>query len=399
MLDVREAQRSQLRGVDRLTITPARWDAMIHALRLIADSADPIGSVMMRREISPGLILQKETTPLGVLLAIFESRPDAIPQVAALAIKSGNGIIMKGGPEASNTNNLLHQSLLASITEATTELNTEVPKSLVPMIPTTEDVAVYLELQKEIDLVIPRGSYKLVQSIERNTRIPVLGHSEGVCHLYLHSDADVETAIRVIKDAKLDSPSSSNSVDTVLINKELLDVHAKGIVRELQEAGIQIHADKLVLELVAQRGIRLPPISTSFHFEYGDNRLSMVAVSSVDEAIDHINSYGSGHTDGIISQDPAVASYFGSYVDSACVFHNVSTRYADGVKFGLGVEVGTNTNRIHARGPVGVESLMTTKWRLTSMKKNGHIVADYVPPPEDPGMAVKLGSATAVAKL
>jgi len=376
-LDLREAARNNTTGplLERLKLNQEKLRDLITGIRQIAEAEDPIGRVLSRTELAPGLLLQKETTPLGVLLVIFESRPDALPQLAALAIKSGNGLILKGGKEATNSNNVLHNIILDAIGEATRDCVEEVPRTLITLVQTRNDVAAFLELNKEIDLVIPRGSSKLVQTIQKTTKIPVLGHAEGVCHIYVHSDANLAMAQKIIVDAKLDYPAACNSVETLLIHKTLLEEHGKALIRGLVDAGIEIYADPFVFDLVTKRGVKVNPLKNSFHHEYSAPKLTVAVVDSLESAIDHINTHSSSHTDAIVCTDPAAAQAFMNAVDSSSVFWNASTRFADGYRFGLGAEVGISTSRIHARGPVGVEGLLTTKYKLVS--ESGHVAKEF----------------------
>jgi len=243
------------------------------------------------------------------------------------------------------------------------------------LVQSRDDVAAFLELNKEIDLVIPRGSSKLVQSIQKSTKIPVLGHAEGVCHIYVHDDANVDMAKKLIIDAKLDYPAACNAVETVLFHKGILEEHGKGIIRSLQEAGIEIFADRYIFDLVSKRGVKVQLLKSTFHHEYSAPKLTVAAVEGVDAAIEHINTHGSSHTDAIVCADAQVAQEFLNGVDSSSVFWNASTRFADGYRFGLGAEVGISTSRIHARGPVGVDGLLTTKFKLLS--NGGHVVKEF----------------------
>jgi len=340
----------------------------------IANSPDPVGKVIARTELAEDKpILEKQTCPIGVLLVIFESRPDALPQLAALSIKSGNGLLLKGGKEATRSNAILHKLVQLSIWEASSN---KVPNDLIGLVTSREDIDSLLQMEKYIDLIIPRGSSSLVQHIKKHTRIPVLGHAEGICHIYVHSDADIGKAISVIKDSKLDYPAACNSVETVLINHSLLESDSAFRLLKALTAKIELFAHESQKGIFEKLGISVLPL-TSYHHEYSDTKLTVSLVRNLSEAILHINNFGSGHTESIITEDKAVAEVFMKEVDSSCVFHNASTRFADGYRFGLGAEVGISTSRIHARGPVGVEGLLTTKWLLTSGAPGGHIVTDF----------------------
>lgn len=333
----------------RLALTPAKLRALADGLRSLAHADEPLGRVLRRTELAPGLELRQETSPLGVLLVIFESRPDALPQVAALALRSGNGLLLKGGREASRSNAVLH----AVLCEALAPL----PAEVLGLIHTREEVADLLALDSVIDLVIPRGSGALVRHIQTHTRIPVLGHADGICHVYVDAACDLDMAARIAVDAKADYPAACNAMETLLLHRQLVaDGGATRILAALQDAGVALFA-----------GPGAPgdlPRAPSLAHEYGDLACTVAVVDDVDEAIAHIAEHGSGHTDAVVTSDAGVARRFLDRVDSACVFHNASTRFADGYRFGLGAEVGISTSRIHARGPVGVDGLLTTRWKL-----------------------------------
>lgn len=328
------------------------------------------------------MILDKISCPIGVLLIIFESRPDCLPQIASLAIRSGNGLILKGGKEADKTNAYLYDLVCQAIVEGS---EGKVPASVIGLVKSRDDVNSLLKLDKYIDLVIPRGSNELVSYIQSHTMIPVLGHADGVCHIYLDKEAKEETAERIVYDAKLDYPSACNATETVLIHSHLLTTgFADRLLRLLRSKGIAIYGGPKALKI----GLAEQPV-TNFHTEYGDLKISIEVVESAQEAIDHINQYSSGHTECIVTENSAVAEDFLRQIDSACVFHNASTRFSDGYRFGLGAEVGIATGRIHARGPVGVEGLLTTKWLLRSHVPEGHIVAANVDPVHGPKNAAQ----------
>ena len=318
----------------RLKLTPAKIRTLAEGIRAIAASEEPIGRSLCKRELAEGLVLEQVAAPIGVLLVIFESRPDVLPQVAALAIKSGNGLLLKGGSEALRSNRCLHRI----VTEAAA------CEGLVGLVETRAQIADLLALDSVIDLVIPRGSNALVRHIQDNTRIPVLGHADGVCHVYVDEHADLDKALAVVLDAKCDYPSACNAMETLLVHSS---VDAAVFVRALEDAGVTVHQ-----------------APDDWHTEYGALECSLRLVDSIDVAIDHIHAHGSGHTEAILTEDASAARRFLDGVDAACVFHNASTRFADGYRFGLGAEVGISTSRIHARGPVGVEGLMTTRWKL-----------------------------------
>lgn len=318
----------------RLSLSHDRLDGLIAGIRSIAAAPDPVGRELRRTALADGLVLRQVTAPLGVVLVIFESRPDAVPQIAALALKAGCGLVLKGGSEAARSNRALH----AVIAEALGDL-----AGAVGLVEGREAVTELLALDHLIDLVVPRGSNELVRQIQASTRIPVLGHAAGVCHVYVDAAADPAMARAIAVDAKTDYPAACNAMETLLIHRDYPD--RDGLLAALRDAGVTL--------LEGPGGV-----------EYGDLRCDVVVVDGLDAAIDHIHRFGSGHTEAVVTGDPVVARAFLDRVDAACVFHNASTRFADGYRFGLGAEVGISTSRLHARGPVGVEGLLTTRWLL-----------------------------------
>eukprot|EP01010_Urceolus_cornutus_P001123 NODE_163_length_2143_cov_355.224928_g131_i0.p1 GENE.NODE_163_length_2143_cov_355.224928_g131_i0~~NODE_163_length_2143_cov_355.224928_g131_i0.p1 ORF type:complete len:648 (-),score=162.09 NODE_163_length_2143_cov_355.224928_g131_i0:146-2089(-) len=364
-LDLEDAARTNLDPhlLGRLKLTQAKLTTLSSGIAGIAASADPIGHVIARREVTEGLVLQQETAPLGVLLVIFESRPDALPQVLSLALRSGNALILKGGKEARHSN----QCLLDIINQA---LAPELGDHAFQLIQTREDVAALLSMDAYVNLVIPRGSNELVRSIQQSTKIPVMGHADGICHVYVDSSADLEKAKSLVIDCKTDYPSACNSMETLLLHESLLaDGRAEALLAALTSAGVTLYGGPR-----AVTALQLEPALSLSH-EYGTLEACVEIVDGVSEAIDWIARYGSSHTECIVAEDPETVNTFLRLVDSACVFHNTSTRFADGYRFGLGAEVGISTSRIHARGPVGVQGLLTTRWLLRS--KNIHTVAQH----------------------
>ena len=342
----------------RLPLSDSKLDALVQGIHAIAHQPEPLGRVLRATRLGDGLELEQVTAPIGALLVIFESRPDALPQIAALALRSGNGLVLKGGREARRSNRVLH----ALITEA---LAPDVPAGTIGLVEDRSEVSQLLELDGLLDLVIPRGSGALVRHIQQNTRIPVLGHAEGVCHVFLHAGADPEMARRIVLDAKLDYPAACNAMETLLIERSVANTAGRVAVEALREAGCALHGDN---ESARRYGI---VADADFRVEYGDKAASVAVVSDLEAAVAHVHQYGSGHTESIVTQDAEAARRFLDIVDSACVFHNASTRFADGYRFGLGAEVAISTGRIHARGPVGVDGLLTTRWRL---RGGGHTV-------------------------
>lgn len=335
---------------NRLKLDENKMRDMIQGVRDIAALEDPVGKMLFKRELDEGLILSKVSCPIGVLGIIFEARPDVISQISSLAIKSSNSVILKGGKESKNTNKKILEVINAAL--ATVE---GFPVNVVQQVFSRNDVAEMLKCDKYINLIIPRGGNSLVKFIKENTKIPVLGHASGICHIFVDESADVNMASKVVVDAKTQYPSACNAVETLLIHKNFKK------------------SDELLASLQLEE-IKLVSNPQCWDIEYGDKILSYKFVDSVDEAIEHINTFGSGHTDSIITANVENAEKFMNNVDSAGVYFNVSTRFADGFRYGFGAEVGISTNKTHARGPVGLEGLTIYKYKLTG---NGHIVDDY----------------------
>jgi len=343
----------------RLQLTPGKLSVLSEGLRSLADAEDPLGRVLRHTLLSEGLELTQESVALGVVLVIFESRPDVLPQLAGLALKSGNGLLLKGGKEAVRSNRVLHRVLVEA-------LEPDLPGGLLGLVETREAVADLLVLDDCIDLVVPRGSGEMVRAIQQGTRIPVLGHADGICHVFVDRAADPARAASILVDSKTDYPAACNAMETLLVHAEYGG--ALDLLKALRGAGV---------ELVG--GPRAAPTwglqpAASLAVEYGELTACVEIVESLEAAVDHIHAHGSGHTDCIVTEDGAAAARFLNGVDSACVFHNASTRFADGFRFGLGAEVGISTARIHARGPVGVDGLLTTRWRLVGQ---GDTVAPF----------------------
>lgn len=336
---------------NRLKLDENKMRDMIQGVRDIANLEDPVGKVIFKRELDEGLILSKVSCPIGVLGIIFEARPDVISQISALAIKSSNAVILKGGKESKNTN----KKILEIINSALDGIK-DFPKNVIQQVFSRDDVAQMLKCDDYINLIIPRGGNKLVKYIKSNTNIPVLGHASGICHIFVDESADINMASKIVIDAKTQYPSACNAVETLLIHKNFPK------------------ADELLASLQLEE-IKLISNPESWDIEYGDKILAYKFVDSVDEAIEHINTYGSGHTDSIITTNIQNAEKFMNKVDSAGVYMNASTRFADGFRYGFGAEVGISTNKTHARGPVGLEGLTIYKYKLSG---NGHIVDDYV---------------------
>ncbi|XP_038905634.1 delta-1-pyrroline-5-carboxylate synthase-like isoform X1 [Benincasa hispida] len=345
--------------ISRLALKPGKIKLLANSIRKLADMEEPIGRILKRSELASDLVLENVSCSLGVLLIVFESRPDALVQIAALAIRSGNGLLLKGGKEARRSNAALHKVITSAIPDT-------VGEKLIGLVTSREEIPDLLKLDDVIDLVIPRGSNKLVSQIKESTKIPVLGHSDGICHVYVDKSADMEMAKRIVSDSKVDYPAACNAMETLLVHKDLASNGGLiKLVTELRKEGVTLYGGKRASELLKIKE------ASSFHHEYNSLTCTVEIVDDVFAAIDHIHQHGSSHTDCIITEDQEVAEIFLNQVDSAAVFHNASTRFCDGARFGLGAEVGISTSRIHARGPVGVEGLLTTRWIL---RGSGQIV-------------------------
>ncbi len=357
----------------RLKLNAAKLREMVEQVRSVAALPDPLGRQLDAIELDdegpapgqPGLYLEKLSVPLGVLAVIFEARPDAVTQIAALAIKSGNAVLLKPGREVEHTATALVRVLREALTQA------NLPPDAIILILGRERVTELLAAHQYVDLVIPRGSKSLVEYVQANTRIPVLGHAEGVCHIYVDRAADEALALRVIDDAKTDYPAACNAVETVLVHRELAAEFLPRLAEHLRARGIALHGNDLVRALL--RGVEIEPVD-DWHTEYGELAISLGVVASLDAAIDHIHAHGSAHTESILTEDAAAAERFLREVDAASVIHNASTRFADGFRYGFGAEVGISTSKLHARGPVGLEGLTTYKYVL---RGQGHIAGDY----------------------
>ncbi|KAK0585183.1 hypothetical protein LWI29_024380 [Acer saccharum] len=338
--------------ISRLALKPGKISGLAKSIRVLADMEEPIGHILRRTELADGLILERTSCPLGVLLIVFESRPDALVQIAALAIRSGNGLLLKGGKEARRSNAILHKVITSAIPNT-------VGEKLIGLVTSREEIPDLLKLDDVIDLVIPRGSNKLVSEIKQSTKIPVLGHADGICHVYVDKSADMGMAKKIVLDAKIDYPAACNAMETLLVHNDLASQgRLNELIVELQCGGVQLFGGPRASNLLNISETR------SFHHEYNSLACTIEIVDDVHAAIDHIHQHGSSHTDCIVTEDQEVAKIFLRQVDSAAVFHNASTRFCDGARFGLGAEVGISTSRIHARGPVGVEGLLTTRWIL-----------------------------------
>ena len=349
----------------RLQLDEHKLRDAIAGVRDVGKLADPVGAVQVHREIDTGLTLKRVTCPLGVLGVIFEARPEAAIQIASLAIKSGNGVILKGGKEAIGSCEAIVKAIKQGL--STTAVNPDV----VQLVTTREETLELLKLDKYIDLIIPRGSNSFVRFVQENTRIPVLGHADGICHLYIDKNADMEKAVVITVDGKTHYPAACNAIETLLIHESVADVFLPPIAAALQSLNVELKGDEATREI-------LPNISvaedTDWETEYSDLILSIKVVDDLEQAIAHINHYGSKHTDAIVTEDEEAAANFLAMVDAAGVYHNCSTRFADGFRYGFGAEVGISTQQMPPRGPVGLEGLVTYKYQMVG---DGHIAASY----------------------
>ncbi|MWV65813.1 glutamate-5-semialdehyde dehydrogenase [Halorubrum sp. JWXQ-INN 858] len=395
--DVAAAEEALARGeytealVDRLKLDGTKVESIASMVESVAEQDDPLGETLTARELDDGLELYRVAVPIGVVATVFESRPDALVQIAALALKSGNAVILKGGSEASESNRVLYGIVREAAAEVVAARDADeadvdggandadggaadadagIPDGWAQLIEAHEEVDRLLELDDHVDLVMPRGSSEFVSYIQDNTQIPVLGHTEGVCHVYVDRDADLSMAADVAFDAKVQYPAVCNAVETLLVHDAVAEAFLPEIVERYEAAGVELRGDERTREIV-DVGAATPADWTA---EYGDLELSIKVVDDVYAAIEHVNANGSKHTESVLTEDASTAETFMTGVDAASVFHNASTRFADGYRYGLGAEVGISTGKIHARGPVGLEGLTTYKYYLEG---DGHLVATY----------------------
>ena len=347
----------------RLILSEGKLTQIVESVREVVRLPDPVGRRLLVRELDDGLVLTKLTVPIGVIGVIFESRPDALVQIASLGLKSGNAVILKGGSEARLSNRILFTLIREAVEAADPAF-----RDALQLVETREDVRQLLALDQLIDLMIPRGSGELVKSIQENTRIPVLGHAEGLCHLYVDKDAELSMAVELAYDAKCQYPAVCNAIETLLIHGEVAPQFLPRLAARLR--GVELRGDARTRAIIAARAVA----EADWRAEYNDLILAIRVVSCLEEAVAHINRYGSHHTDAIVTSDSAAARRFLAEVDSASVMWNCSTRFADGYRYGLGAEVGISTGKVHARGPVGLEGLTSTKYVLEG---SGQVVADY----------------------
>jgi glutamate-5-semialdehyde dehydrogenase len=353
----------------RLKLDATKLKGAILGVRDVGKLADPVGTIQIDRELDAGLIMQRVSCPVGVLGVIFEARPDAVIQIASLAIKSGNGVILKGGSEAINSCTVLVKAIKAGLEKS------QVSPDVIQILTTRSETTELLKLDRYVDLIIPRGSNEFVKYVQDNTRIPVLGHADGICHLYIDSEADLDKTIKIAIDSKTQYPAACNAIETLLIHQSIAHNFLPLIIDRLQTHKVKVKLDEIGHQLLGDKieNIELATMD-DWSTEYSDLMISIKIVPDFDAAIAHINTYGSRHTDCIVTEDSTTAKMFIDRVDAANVFHNCSTRFSDGFRYGFGAEVGISTQKMPPRGPVGLEGLVTYKYQITG---DGHIVKDY----------------------
>ncbi len=365
-LDLDNAQGLSSSMFNRLKLDENKLRDMIQGVRDIAQLSDPVNKEIWSREIAENMTLKKISCPIGVIGVIFEARPDVISQISALAIKSSNAVILKGGSEAENTNKIIFNLINDALSSVK-----DFPSNMINLVFTRDDVKELLDADEYVNLIIPRGSNSLVKYIKSNTKIPVLGHADGICHIYIDETADINKVLSICIDAKCQYPSACNAVETILVNKDISLSILPSLLFKFVENEVRVIGDENVQSIIPNVELAT---DADWKTEYSDKTVSIKIVQSLDEAISHINKYGSGHTDCIITENDLNAEKFMTFVDSAGVYKNASTRFADGFRYGFGAEVGISTNKTHARGPVGLEGLTIYKYKLFG---NGDIVADF----------------------
>jgi glutamate-5-semialdehyde dehydrogenase len=350
----------------RLRVDAAKLETLADGARQLASRADPLGTVLARRRLDEGLVLEQVRCPLGVLAVIFESRPDALVQIASLALRSGNAVLLKGGREAAESNRALAGVVRDSLEKA------GLPADAVQLLDDRSEVEALLGLERGVDLVVARGGKEFVEHVRARSRIPVLAHAEGVCHVFLHRSAEAAKAARIVVDSKVTYPAACNAVETLLWEPGA-EAALDASVAALRSAGVELRGDAPTR---ARHPEMTPATDADWGTEYGALVLAVARVPDLDGALAHIARHGSQHTEAIVAEDRDAAERFLAEVDASCVFHDASTRFADGYRFGLGGEVGIGTGKLHARGPVGVDGLLTFRWIL---RGSGQVSADYGP--------------------
>ena len=348
----------------RLKFDEAKMADCIAGIKQLISLPDPLGRVSLARELDDDLVLYRVGCPIGVIGVIFEARPDALVQISTLCLKSGNCAVLKGGKETAHTNRALFEVIKTAAVDA------GLPEACLMQVEAHSEIDELLDCHESVDLLIPRGSNAFVSYIMNNTKIPVMGHADGICHIYVDAAVNQAAALPVIVDAKTQYTAACNAVETVLVHRAIAPEFLPKLAAVLADAGVTLHGTAEVNEIVPCELMG----EEDFAHEYLSLDVSLKLVDGVDEAIEHINRFGSHHTDAVLTEDDAVANRFMQMVDSAGVYRNCSTRFADGFRYGFGAEVGISTGKIHARGPVGLEGLVTYKYKLFG---SGNIVADY----------------------
>jgi glutamate-5-semialdehyde dehydrogenase len=353
----------------RLKLDATKLKGAIVGVRDVGKLADPVGQIQIHRELDARLIMHRVSCPVGVLGVIFEARPDAVIQIASLAIKSGNGVILKGGSEAVNSCTVLVKAIKAGLAQS------QVSPDVIQILTTRSETTELLKLDRYVDLIIPRGSNEFVKYVQDNTRIPVLGHADGICHLYIDREADLDKAVNITIDSKTQYPAACNAIETLLIHESIASKFLPLIINQLRASKVEVRLDEIGHQLLDNNSSDLKlATADDWSTEYSDLILAIKIIPDFDSAITHINTYGSRHTDCIVTEDSSTAKMFIDRVDAANVFHNCSTRFSDGFRYGFGAEVGISTQKMPPRGPVGLEGLVTYKYQITG---DGHIVKDY----------------------
>lgn len=364
--DLKRSEEENLAAplLKRLKFDDAKIKDVVDGINSLIKLEDPVGKTVFSTELDQGLDLYKVTCPIGVIGVIFESRPDALVQISTLCLKSGNGVLLKGGSEARNTNRIL-ADIIADATE-----KAGIPSGWICLLETREDVKEMLKMDEYIDLIIPRGSNEFVRYIMDNSRIPVMGHADGICHCYIDEHAQIDMALKIVVDSKTQYVAVCNAAETLLVHKNVAPKVLPELKKALDEKDVTLVGCPKTQEIIPVS----PAGEDDWRTEYLDYKLSVKVVDDILEAVDHINTYGSGHTDSIITDDKENAAMFMNLVDSGNVFWNCSTRFSDGFRYGFGAEVGISTSKIHSRGPVGLDGLLIYKYKVIG---NGHIVDDY----------------------
>lgn len=359
--DLERARNSNLSAafIDRLTLDDSRIAKMSESLKALVGLKDPVGNIIKEWSVASGLLIKKVRVPIGLIAIIYESRPDVTSDCAGLCLKSGNSVILRGGSEAIDSNTAILKVLTGAID------GSAIPQAAINLVPVTDRqaVGVLLRLSDYIDLVIPRGGESLIKEVSRLSRIPVIKHYKGICHVYVDTDADLNMAQNVCFNAKVQRPGVCNAMETMLVHRDAAIRFLPGMIKQFKDAGVEIRGCPLTRRIVKKQDIK-KATRKDFKTEYLDLILSVKVVKDIEEAVGHINTYGSHHSDSIITDSQEAADYFLKKIDSACVYHNASTRFTDGFQFGMGAEIGISTDKIHARGPMALEELTTYKYKI-----------------------------------